>query len=107
MPLTKDCKDTIKTRAERDPEFRAGLFREAIEAMLSDDLETGKVLLRDYVNATVGFEALTQDMDPKSLMRMLSAKGNPRADNLLAMISRLKQREDVSFSITQSTKFRA
>ena len=84
MPLTKDFKDTIKARAERDPEFRAGLFREAIEAMLSDDLETGKVLLRDYVNATVGFEALAQDMDkdPKSLMRMLSAKGNPRADNL-------------------------
>jgi len=109
MPLTKDFKDTIKARAERDPEFRAGLFREAIEAMLSDDLETGKVLLRDYVNATVGFEALAQDMDkdPKSLMRMLSAKGNPRADNLLAMVSRLKQREGVSFSITQNTEFRA
>ena len=44
MPLTKDFKDTIKARAERDPEFRVGLFREAIEAMLSDDLETGKVL---------------------------------------------------------------
>ena len=38
MPLTKDFKDMIKARAERDPEFR-----EAIEAMLSDDLETGKV----------------------------------------------------------------
>jgi len=102
MPLTKDFKDTIKARAERDPEFRIGLFREAIEAMLSDDLETGKVLLRDYVNATVGFEALAEDMDkdPKSLMRMLSAKGNPRADNLLAMVSRLKQREGISFSLT-------
>ncbi len=30
MPLTKDFKDTIKARAERDPEFRVGLFREAI-----------------------------------------------------------------------------
>lgn len=107
MPLTKDFKDTIKARTERDPEFRAGLFREAIEAMLSGDLETGKVLLRDYVNATVGFEALAKDMrkDPKSLMRMLSAKGNPRADNLLAMVSRLKKREDMSFSIIQNTEF--
>lgn len=52
MPLTKDFKDTIKARAERDPEFRTGLFREAIEALLSDELETGKVLLRDYANAT-------------------------------------------------------
>ena len=79
MPLTKDFKDTIKARAERDPEFRAGLFREAVEAMLSDDLETGKVLLRDYVNATVGFEALAQDMDkdPKSSDANAQRQGKP------------------------------
>ncbi len=109
MPLTKDFKDTIKARAERDPEFRVGLFREAMEALFSDDLETGKVLLRDYVNATVGFETLAEDMqkDPKSLMRMLSAKGNPRADNLLAMVARLKQREGVSFSLTHKNGLHA
>jgi len=103
MPLTKNFKDTIKARAERDPEFRIGLFREALEALLSDELETGKVLLRDYVNATVGFEALAKELDknPKSLMRMLSDKGNPRADNLLAMVARLKIHEGVSFSLTR------
>lgn len=105
MALTRSFKETIKARAERDPEFRTGLFREAIEAMLSDDLETGKVLLRDYVNATVGFEALAKDMDkdPKSLMRMLSAKGNPRADNLLAMVSKLKQREGIQLLMRPAT----
>lgn len=109
MALTRSFKETIKMRAERDPEFRMGLFREAIEAMLSDDLETGKVLLRDYVNATVGFETLAQDMkkDPKSLMRMLSAKGNPRADNLLAMVSKLKQREGVHLSVRPNGEVRA
>jgi len=109
MPLTKSFKDTIKARAARDPEFRVGLFREAIDALLSDDLETGKVLLRDYVNATVGFESLARDMnkDPKSLMRMLSAKGNPRADNLLAMVARLKQREGVSFSMIHNNGLHA
>jgi len=104
MPLTKSFKDTIKARAECDPEFRVDLFREAIEALLSDDLETGKVLLRDYVNATIGFETLAKEMEknPKSLMRMLSDKGNPRADNLLAMVARLKQREGVSFSLIRN-----
>ena len=104
MPLTKNFKDTIKARAERDPEFRVGLFREAIEALLSDDLETGKVLLRDYVNATIGFETLAKEMEknPKSLMRMLSDRGNPRADNLLAMVARLKQREGVSFTLIRN-----
>lgn len=109
MALTRSFKETIKARAERDPEFRVGLFREAIEAMLSDDLETGKVLLRDYVNATVGFETLAQDLqkDPKSLMRMLSTKGNPRADNLLAMVSKLKQREGVQLSVQPEGEVRA
>ena len=31
MALTRSFKETIKARAERDPEFRMGLFREAIE----------------------------------------------------------------------------
>ncbi len=109
MPLTKNFKDTIKARAERDPEFRVGLFVEAIDALLNDDLETGKILLRDYVNATVGFETLAKEMDknPKSLMRMLSDKGNPRADNLLAMVARLKRREGVSFSLARDNGLHA
>jgi len=103
MPLSRSFKETIEARTGRDPEFRVGLFREAIEAMLSGDLETGKVLLRDYVNATVGFEALAQEMDkdPKSLMRMLGAEGNPRADNLLAIVSKLERREGVHLSVRQ------
>lgn len=104
MPLTRSFKDTVKARAERDPEFRFGLFREAVEALLSNDLETGKVLLRDYVNATLGFEALAAELDksPKSLMRMLSRKGNPRADNLLLMVGHLRKREGAALSMTKS-----
>jgi len=103
MVLTRDFKDTIKARAERDPEFRVELFNEAIDALFNDDMEIGKTLLRDYVNATIGFEALADELDknPKSLMRMLSEKGNPRADNLLALVSCLKQHEGVSLSITR------
>ena len=102
MPLTRDFKKNIKTRAKRDAEFRLNLFREAVEAMLSDDFETGKYLLRNYVNTTVGFEALAEDMqkNSKSLMRMLSAKGNPHAGNLLAIVAHLSKRAGVSFSVT-------
>ena len=101
MPLTRDFKDTIKARAERDPEFRIGLLQEALDALLEPDLETAKVLLRDYVNATVGFDRLAIELDknPKSLMRMLSDQGNPRADNLFALVGRLKSHEGVSFHV--------
>lgn len=101
MVLTRDFKDTIKARAERDPAFRRGLFQEAIEAFLSNDTETGKLLLRDYVNATVGFEKLGAELDksPKSLMRMLSSQGNPRADNLFAVVGHLRKQEGVAFTM--------
>lgn len=101
MALTRDFKDTIQARAQRDPAFRRGLFEEAIEAFLSNDTETGKLLLRDYVNATLGFEKLGADLDksPKSLMRMLSTEGNPRADNLFAVVGHLRKQEGGHFVV--------
>lgn len=105
MPLTRDFKDTVKARAERDPEFRRGLFEEAIEAFLSNDTETGKLLLRDYVNATLGFEQLGEELhkSSKSLMRMLSAQGNPRADNLFAVVDHLRKKEGGTFVFRHET----
>ena len=79
MALTRDFKDTVKDRADRDPEFRNGLLTEALEAVVHGELEVAKILLRDYINATEGFEAVGKAIgkSPKSLMRMLSQDGNP------------------------------
>lgn len=105
MVLTRNFKDTIRARAQRDPAFRRGIFEEAIEAFLSNDTDTGKLLLRDYVNATVGFEKLGAELDksPKSLMRMLSAEGNPRAENLFAVVGHLRKQEGCSFVLQSDT----
>ncbi|MEO1227200.1 MAG: transcriptional regulator [Pseudomonadota bacterium] len=104
MALTRDFKETVKLRAMRDPEFRVGLLQEALNALLDADMATGKLLLRDYVNATVGFETLGAQLhkNPKSLMRMLSEQGNPRADNLLELVAQLKGNEGVSFSVQRT-----
>ena len=59
MAITRDFKETVQTRALSDHKFREGLLRESIESMLSGDIKTGKALLRDYINATVGFEKLS------------------------------------------------
>jgi DNA-binding phage protein len=95
MVLTRQFKETVANRAANDPEFRRGLLESAIEAFLDDELSTGKILLRDYVNATIGFEQLSAKtgINVKSLMRMLGSLGNPRADNLLAVIACLKEHE--------------
>ena len=58
MALTRDFKETIQARVERDPAFREALLKEGGYCLLSGDVETGKTVLRDYINATIGFEAL-------------------------------------------------
>jgi len=101
MPLTRDFKETIRARVERDPKFRKELLREGVEAMLTGDVGTAKTILRDYINATVGFSDLAEatHIPSKSLMRMLGPAGNPRADNLFEIVSFLQRREGVRFQI--------
>ena len=101
MALTKSFKDTIQSRALRDPEFRAGLLRESIECLLSGDTATGKTLLRDYINATIGFEKLAEltGKSSKSLMRMFGPDGNPRANNLFSIIGLLQEKEGIHLEV--------
>ena len=102
MALTQDFKVTVKARAEREPAFRRALLLEGMECMLLGDLDTGKALLRDYINATMGFEALGDMVGtpPKSLMRMFGPKGNPRADNLMGVLATLQQQEGVRLQLS-------
>jgi DNA-binding phage protein len=101
MALTREFKQTVKARAERDPAFREALLTEAIEQLLSGDVETGKAVLRDYIKATIGFEKLAEvtGTPSKSLMRMFSANGNPRANNLLAVIAELQRVSGVHLEV--------
>lgn len=93
MPLTRSFKDTVKARVERDPEFRRELLREGVQTILSGDLDAGKSLLRDYINATVGFEEVGRatEIPPESLMRMFGPRGNPQSDKLVAVLAYLRR----------------
>jgi len=93
MPLTRSFRDTVKARIERDPAFRDALLTEAVEVLLSGDVQTGKAVMRDYINATVGFAELSKrtSTPPKSLMRMFSPSGNPTARTLFAVIRELQK----------------
>ncbi len=101
MALTRDFKETIQARVERDPAFCKELLLEGVECLLSGDVDTGGAVLRDYINATIGFEALGEltDKSPKSLMRMFGPKGNPQARNLFEVIGHLQKREGLHFEL--------
>ena len=72
MALTRNVKETIQARVQRDPAFREELVKEGIRCMLAGDVDTGKVVLRDYINATMGFDALGSE----SLRHMFGPNGN-------------------------------
>ena len=37
MPLTRNFRDTVRARAEREPAFRRALFQEAVQTLLQGE----------------------------------------------------------------------
>ena len=100
MALTRDFKETVRARVQRDPAFRRELLREGLEALLNGHVETGKMVLGDYMHATVGLR-VGQGHAPlgQSLMRMLGPQGNPQAQNLFEIVSDLLHHEGIHFEL--------
>ena len=102
MALTREFKETIVARAQRDAKFRDAMFAEAINAYLAGDTRVGKAMLRELVNATIGFEGLSAEVKKpsKSLHRMLAARGNPSTENFFAIVSALQKKTRVRLRVT-------
>jgi DNA-binding phage protein len=92
MTLARDFKATVQARAKRESAFAQALFTEGVQLLTEGDVAAGRLVLCDYINATLGFEKLAAatKTSPKSLMRMFSGSGNPTANNLFAVISALQ-----------------
>jgi DNA-binding phage protein len=99
--LTADWRRTVRARIRREPAFRDALLCEGVNALLAGDVATGRSVLRDYINATLGFEALgtATGIAPKSLMRMFGPDGNPQAQNLFAVLSHLQKHARVRVEV--------
>jgi DNA-binding phage protein len=93
MPLTREFKETVAARVQKDPAFAQALLDEAITLFVNGEPESAKLILRDLVNATVGFEALAEEIHKpaKSLHRMLFQSGNPTMSNISAVFAAIKR----------------
>lgn len=93
MALTREFKDTVVERIRRDPAYAKALLNEANDLIRGDEPDTARLILRDLVNATIGFEELGSEtaIPAKSLHRMLSKEGNPTMDNLATILTTLGQ----------------
>jgi DNA-binding phage protein len=101
MALTRDFRLTIVARARRDHRFAEALLRDAIDDFLAGETAVGRSILRDLVNATVGFEklALKVGKPSKSLHRMLGARGNPSSENFFDIVRALQRHLHVRLSV--------
>ena len=107
MTITRDYKDTINERVNNDPVFTAALLDEAITLFLNGEPDVARLVLRDLVNATLGFEELATEIErpSKSLHRMLSARGNPTMDNLTKIICILRDRLGLDIKVNTISKY--
>lgn len=101
MPITRKFRETVWARAQGDARFRAAMLSEAINGLLAGDLDTGKAMLRDYVNATITFDGLAKAtrIPTKSLQRMLGPRGNPTAESLFSIINALQKSENIKLTV--------
>jgi DNA-binding phage protein len=101
MALPKDIQKTIRARLQSDYAFRFALLSEAVEVLLADDLLTAKSVLHDYIDATIGYGelALQTGMAEKSLVRMFSKAGNPRAEGLFKVLAVLQRSQGIQLSV--------
>ena len=104
MALTRSFKDTVMARIEHDPKYGRALLQEAVQCLLDNEVDVGKTILRDYINATVGFGALSEGTgrQTKSLMRMLSASGNPQASSIFQIIRQVQDLTGVQLKVGAS-----
>ncbi len=101
MTLTRSFKDTIMARAKIDSEFRAALLTEAVNCLLSGDIDTGKCILRDYLNATGSFKSVAEALNKndKSIRRMLGPGGNPTLTNFIGVLNECSKLEQIRLQV--------
>ncbi len=108
MALTRDFKETIMADLRRDRPFRVAYLGQAIERLHGGEFSVGKRMLRNYINGTLGFAALSKatSTPAKSLMRMLSENSNPHADKLFAILGHLQEVERVRVRVLPASRVR-
>jgi DNA-binding phage protein len=101
MALTRDFRETVQARVRSDKKFRRGLLSDAMESLLAGETDLGREILRDYINATLGFPELAEKtgLHVKTLHQIFGPKGNPTAANLFNIIACLQESEGIQLRV--------
>ncbi len=102
MVVTKSFKRAVERRVAADPAFVENMLRESVQYFLTGPFDGCRVVLRDYIKATIGFERLSEgtNIPAKSLIRMFNLNGNPTARNLSRVILYLQEQAGVELQVS-------
>lgn len=80
---------------------RQHLFLQILEALFTGQEDLVKLLMRDLINGSIGFESLANKIGvpSKSLHRMLSKNGNPTSKNLLLILRELRKADGFEIQV--------
>ena len=99
-PALSDLNGIARPGAPKRPDLGHGddEVLDAINALLAGELDEGRLLLRQYVNATIGFGELARRTGKadKNLIRTLGPSGSPTAANLFQFIQACMKAEGVT-----------
>ncbi len=98
MPLSREFKELVVAKANTDPDFRKGLIIEAINMILRGEITAGRIMLRDYINATGAMDDLCKELNKhkSAISRMLGPSGNPTLESIVPVIKACAEREKIS-----------
>ena len=98
MPLSREFKELVVARVKNDPDFRKGLIVEAINMILGGEITAGRIMLRDYINATGAMDEICQKVDKhkSAISRMLGPSGNPTLESIVPVIKACADREKIN-----------
>lgn len=88
--LTRDYRETLRERAQDEPEFGHELLKGAVRCMLNGETEVGQIILSDYINSG----RCSGDLE-----RMLNPDGDPQADNLLRIVAAMTKQENIALDV--------
>lgn len=102
MPITRSFRETVVERARTDAAFRRMMLVDGFLYLMlgktDEDVFVGRSGIRDYINATIGFQKLAEKtgIHAKTLMQMFGNKGNPSQHNLNLVFRVLFKQEKLS-----------
>jgi DNA-binding phage protein len=101
MPLSREFKELVVARAKEDPQFRRELIVEAINMILAGEITPGRLMLRDYINATGAMTDICKTLHKhkSAVARMLGPSGNPTLESIVPVIRACADREKVNLAV--------